>query len=99
MKSKSLQLLNNLYTKSSQKIGFDCTLNQISVGEMFHIPFSKDTFQNLGRFRAVNLRTNELIHLSSFAMVRKSDIRSTVNYFLIKLKSKFNSLMRFVKFA
>lgn len=97
MKSKSLQRLNEVYTKNSRKHGFDFTLNQLSVGEVFYIPSSRDAFQNLGRFWAVNLRTNVLTQLSPFSVVQRNNFRSNLNYLMIKIKRKFKSLMRFLR--
>ncbi len=73
------------------------TLNQLSVGEVFYIPSSRDAFQNLGRFWAVNLRTNVLTQLSPFSVVQRNNFRSNLNYLMIKIKRKFKSLMRFLR--
>jgi hypothetical protein len=99
MKSNSLQKLNEVFTKNSKKHGFDFTLNQLSVGEVFYIPSSRDAFQNLGRFWAVNLRTNVLTQLSPFSVVQRNNFRSNLNYLWIKIKRKFIYLMRFAGFT
>jgi hypothetical protein len=97
MKSKSLQRLNDVYTRNSKKHGFDFTLNQIPAGEVFYVPSSKDPFQNLGRFWAINLRTNVPTQFSPFSVIRKNNFRSNLSYSWIKIKRKFKSLMRFLR--